>query len=73
MPILRAVKDGLLDRYQAHRRELPLRRTTDPYASRVVEVTLEQTQVARVVPRYEGGPGGKVRPNIVSCVGVERP
>jgi adenine-specific DNA glycosylase len=51
------VKDGLLDRYPAHRRELPLQRTTDPYASRVAEVTLEQTQVARVVPRYEGERG----------------
>ena len=49
------VKDGLLDRYPAHRRELPLRRTADPYAGRVAEVTLEQTQVTRVVPRYEGG------------------
>jgi adenine-specific DNA glycosylase len=49
------VKDGRLDRYPAHRRELPLRRTIDAYASRVAEVTLEQTQVARVVPRYEGG------------------
>ena len=51
------MKDGLLDRYPAQRRELPLRRTINPYASRVAEVTLEQTQVARVVPRYEGGLG----------------
>ena len=51
------MKDGLLDRYPAHRRELPLRRTADPCAGRVAEVTLEQTQVARVVPRYEGGRG----------------
>jgi hypothetical protein len=53
----RAVKDGRVDRYPAHRREVPLRRPINPYASRVVEVTLEQTQVARVVPRYEGGVG----------------
>ena len=52
-----AAKDGLLDRYPAQRRELPLRRTINPYASRLAAVTLEQTQVARVVPRYEGGLG----------------
>jgi hypothetical protein len=45
----------------AHRRELPSRRTTNPYASRVAEVTLDHTQVARLDPRYEAG-GGKVRP-----------
>ena len=35
------------------RRDLPWRRTTDPYAILVSEVMLQQTQVARVVPRYE--------------------
>ncbi|MBA2347596.1 MAG: A/G-specific adenine glycosylase [Solirubrobacterales bacterium] len=34
-------------------RDLPWRRTTDPYAILVSEVMLQQTQVARVVPRYE--------------------
>ncbi len=33
-------------------RELPWRRTRDPYAILVSEVMLQQTQVARVVPRY---------------------
>ncbi len=33
-------------------RDLPWRRTTDPYAILVSEVMLQQTQVARVVPRY---------------------
>ncbi len=33
-------------------RDLPWRRTTDPYAILVSEVMLQQTQVERVVPRY---------------------
>ncbi|MEK6274250.1 MAG: A/G-specific adenine glycosylase [Actinomycetota bacterium] len=33
-------------------RDLPWRRTRDPYAILVSEVMLQQTQVARVVPRY---------------------
>ena len=35
-----------------HGRDLPWRRTRDPYAILVSEVMLQQTQVARVVPRY---------------------
>jgi A/G-specific adenine glycosylase len=46
------VNDALLDWYAAHRRDLPWRRTTDPYAILVSEVMLQQTQVARVIPRY---------------------
>jgi A/G-specific adenine glycosylase len=34
-------------------RDLPWRRTTDPYAILVSEVMLQQTQVERVLPRYE--------------------
>jgi A/G-specific adenine glycosylase len=48
------VNDALLDWYAANRRDLPWRRTTDPYAILVSEVMLQQTQVARVIPRYEG-------------------
>ena len=47
------MNDALLDWYAAARRDLPWRRTTDPYAILVSEVMLQQTQVARVVPRYE--------------------
>jgi A/G-specific adenine glycosylase len=36
-----------------HRRDLPWRRTRDPWAVLVAEVMLQQTQVARVVPRWE--------------------
>jgi A/G-specific adenine glycosylase len=35
-----------------HGRDLPWRRTRDPYAIVVSEVMLQQTQVERVVPRY---------------------
>jgi A/G-specific adenine glycosylase len=38
--------------YAEHGRDLPWRRTSDPYAVLVSEVMLQQTQVARVVPRY---------------------
>jgi A/G-specific adenine glycosylase len=46
------VEDVLLRWFQANGRDLPWRRTRDPYAILVSEVMLQQTQVARVVPRY---------------------
>jgi A/G-specific adenine glycosylase len=39
--------------YADNARDLPWRRTTDPYAILVSEVMLQQTQVSRVVPRFE--------------------
>ena len=44
---------ALLAWYGRERRDLPWRRTTDPYRILVSEVMLQQTQVPRVVPRYE--------------------
>jgi A/G-specific adenine glycosylase len=38
--------------YGEHRRDLPWRGNRDPYAILVSEVMLQQTQVARVIPRY---------------------
>ena len=38
--------------YRRHGRDLPWRRTSDPYAILVSEIMLQQTQVARVVPKY---------------------
>jgi A/G-specific adenine glycosylase len=38
--------------FTKHGRDLPWRRTRDPYAVLVSEVMLQQTQVDRVVPRY---------------------
>jgi A/G-specific adenine glycosylase len=43
----------LLEWFDRSARDLPWRRTTDPYAILVSEVMLQQTQVDRVVPRYE--------------------
>ncbi|MGH3128768.1 MAG: A/G-specific adenine glycosylase, partial [Gaiellaceae bacterium] len=42
----------LLAWYRTSARDLPWRRTRDPYAILVSEVMLQQTQVERVVPRY---------------------
>ena len=47
-----AVRKLLLAWYAEHARDLPWRRTRDPYAILVSEVMLQQTQVERVVPRY---------------------
>jgi A/G-specific adenine glycosylase len=44
---------ALLAWYERERRDLPWRRTRDPYRILVSELMLQQTQVARVVPRYE--------------------
>ena len=49
---LEALQDALLRWYAKERRDLPWRWTADPYAILVSEVMLQQTQVARVVPRY---------------------
>jgi A/G-specific adenine glycosylase len=46
------VEAALLAWFDEHGRDLPWRRTRDPYAILVSEVMLQQTQVARVVPRY---------------------
>jgi A/G-specific adenine glycosylase len=43
----------LLAWYLEHGRDLPWRRTRDPYAILVSEVMLQQTQVERVIPHYE--------------------
>ena len=43
----------LLRWFERQRRDLPWRRTRDPYAIWVSEIMLQQTQVAAVVPYYE--------------------
>ncbi|MHC4163818.1 MAG: HhH-GPD family protein, partial [Planctomycetota bacterium] len=43
----------LLAWYRRRRRDLPWRRTRDPYAIWVSEIMLQQTRVAAVVPYYE--------------------
>jgi A/G-specific adenine glycosylase len=46
------MQDALLDWYAANGRDLPWRKTRDPYAILVSEVMLQQTQVERVIPRW---------------------
>ena len=46
------MEPALLSWFAEHGRDLPWRRTRDPYAILVSEVMLQQTQVERVIPRY---------------------
>ena len=46
------MQEQLLAWYSRFGRDLPWRRTRDPYSVLVSEVMLQQTQVDRVVPRY---------------------
>lgn len=50
--VRRRFRQGLLHWYRAHGRDLPWRRTDDPYHILVSEVMLQQTQVDRVLPKY---------------------
>jgi len=49
---LRLMEEQLLAWFRENGRDLPWRRTRDPYAILVSEVMLQQTQVDRVLPRY---------------------
>lgn len=51
-PARRATRRRLLRWYGLSGRDLPWRRTRDPYATLVSEVMLQQTQVSRVIPAY---------------------
>ena len=46
-------RERLLAWYSRHGRDLPWRKTTDPYHILVSEIMLQQTQVDRVQPKYE--------------------
>jgi len=48
----RRFQRALLAWYARHRRDLPWRRTDDPYHILVSEIMLQQTQVDRVIPKY---------------------
>jgi A/G-specific adenine glycosylase len=50
---VRSVRHKILTYYRRHGRKLPFRRTTDPYNIAVAELMLQQTQVDRVVSKYE--------------------
>lgn len=49
---LARVREALLAWYGAHRRDLPWRRTRDPYAIWISEIMLQQTRVDTVRPYY---------------------
>jgi A/G-specific adenine glycosylase len=52
-PRLRRLRAFLAAWYKAAQRDLPWRRTRDPYAIAVSELMLQQTQVVTVIPYYE--------------------
>jgi A/G-specific adenine glycosylase len=49
----RTFQKSLLTWYAANKRDLPWRNTADPYRILVSEIMLQQTQVERVIPKYE--------------------
>jgi A/G-specific adenine glycosylase len=65
----RAFAERLLAWYERHRRDLPWRRTRDPYAIWVSEIMLQQTQVATVIPYYERWM--KRFPNVTALAGAD--
>lgn len=46
-------RETVLAHYREHGRVLPWRQTDDPYEILISEVMLQQTQVPRVIPKYE--------------------
>ena len=46
-------REKLLGWYDAHKRDLPWRRTQDPYKIWISEIMLQQTRVDTVIPYYE--------------------
>ncbi|MBI1736733.1 MAG: A/G-specific adenine glycosylase [Candidatus Rokubacteria bacterium] len=51
--VTRRFQRRLLAWYARHGRDLPWRRTREPYRVLVSEIMLQQTQVDRVIPKYE--------------------
>ena len=52
-PKILNIRKKILHWYRANKRDLPWRHTNDPYAILVSEMMLQQTQVDRVIPKYE--------------------
>ena len=50
---LASFRKQLLDWFRQYRRDLPWRRTKDPYRIWISEIMLQQTRVAAVIPYYE--------------------
>lgn len=69
-PARRAALRDRLDRAADDLRDLPWRRTRDPWRILVAETMLQQTQVARVVPRWEAFLG--TWPTAAACARARR-
>lgn len=52
-PQIGKIQKKLLRWYKKNKRELPWRKTKDPYAIWISEIMLQQTQVATVIPYYQ--------------------
>jgi A/G-specific adenine glycosylase len=50
---IRAFRQKVYRHYRQHGRDLPWRRTSDPYKILISEIMLQQTQVSRVIEKYE--------------------
>jgi A/G-specific adenine glycosylase len=50
---IRAFREKIFSWWEWNKRDLPWRKTRDPYRVWISEVMLQQTQVDRVVPKYE--------------------
>lgn len=61
---VKAFQKEILEWYKRNQRDLPWRKDRDPYHILVSEVMLQQTQVQRVIPKYENWL--KVFPNVAS-------
>ena len=48
-----AIQEEVFSWYAANKRDLSWRKTNDPYAILVSEIMLQQTQVSRVMPKFE--------------------
>ena len=49
---VRSFRKEIYRHYEQYGRDLPWRRTADPYCILVSEIMLQQTQVSRVIPKY---------------------
>src|SRR5688500_938772 len=66
----RRFRVGLLRWYRARGRDLPWRKTRDPYAVLISELMLQQQTVVRVVPVYEAF--RRTFPNVAGLAAARR-
>lgn len=66
-PLLPAARSALLSWSERTRRDLPWRRTRDPWTVLVSETMLQQTQVSRVIPAFEAWMARWATPEEVSA------